>query len=401
MRKRVTLEVGDQRRWPASVLITKVDRQQTKGDNTPSGGGGGPGSVPGQWPDNFTDLFDRDINRTVKQNEFTNGFLVWNDDARIAWGNSTDGHQWNVIQTGQIDTVDFGISDNGGAGVTSDKGFLIFDADNVSPNWTVAGVDYGTINAIHQSPDWTLESVIHFNHYNTFPGSVQQKAQMTFLVGNGLIWLSLSFTDAPSFDYSELLILETGDGGATTQQNSPDFDFAWGVPYHVKWEHSVTSGISRAKVWDDTGAEPDAWNIQDVAYDIRPFLEPEVIFNADLAVGPDSSLQTGNEPTDYIRVDFDYIYLYAAGTQPGSSSFGPPAYYGKSYGPVLVAIADGVSSVFTLPYPKKYQSGTLEVSVNGINQPVIEVSPADGTFSLGWIPLLGDEIVAAWTVPNA
>lgn len=77
----------------------------------------------------------------------------------------------------------------------------------------------------------------------------------------------------------------------------------------------------------------------------------------------------------------------------------PTAYYGEAYGTVLVAIADGATSSFTLPYPTAYVPGTLQVWVDGVRQTATEISATAGTFSLPWTPELGDRIDAAWRVP--
>ncbi len=78
---------------------------------------------------------------------------------------------------------------------------------------------------------------------------------------------------------------------------------------------------------------------------------------------------------------------------------GAVAYYGNSYGPVQVAVADGIVSSWTLPTPAAYIPGTLEVKVDGIPQIATETAPASGTFSLPWVPGAGDIISATWRVP--
>ena len=85
-----------------------------------------------------------------------------------------------------------------------------------------------------------------------------------------------------------------------------------------------------------------------------------------------------------------------------NSSLGPPqatAYTGALYGRQRVAYADGATSSWTVPYPGAYQTGTLTVWVDGVQQDSTEVSPSAGTFSLPWIPGSGDEIAASWRVP--
>lgn len=80
-------------------------------------------------------------------------------------------------------------------------------------------------------------------------------------------------------------------------------------------------------------------------------------------------------------------------------SLPPSAYYGEVYGAIDVAIADGAASSWTLPYPTVYVPGSLVVYVDGVRQTCTETSPSAGTFSLPWVPALGDYISAQWRVP--
>ena len=77
----------------------------------------------------------------------------------------------------------------------------------------------------------------------------------------------------------------------------------------------------------------------------------------------------------------------------------PTAYTGAFYGQTVVGIADGATSVFTVPYPSAYQAGTLVVWVDGVEQDATETSPTTGVFTLPWAPGAGDQVSASWRVP--
>jgi len=270
----------------------------------------------------FVDTFDnREIPRSIHYNwdeEHLPGelFHFFGPSDVIPWGITSDGfHQWHVNQSDESDRLDLGAESLlGGFGVGSGflgngAGFMSFDKDNVVPNFSFAQIHSNEIPAIWDG-DWTFETIVHLNHHKTFSGE-HDRVTLDIIAGDANVALSLSFD--PGFfagPYSQFGMQESN---SLTYETNPDgLSLGYGIPWHIKWEHFPSTGVARAKIWEEGSLEPD-WQLTDDVFDYRPYRPSDVGSPdfPDLIIGPDSSLRTGSDPTDYVRLDFEYIFIYS------------------------------------------------------------------------------------------
>lgn len=144
----------------------------------------------------------------------------------------------------------------------------------------------------------------------------------------------------------------------------------------------VLSGLTYAKVWPLLEPEPADWTGPGTS---AALTEVRVV----TVFGP---------AVTTFAIDYDVlVYLPTWCDFPPA----PVAFAGQIYR-AHIATSDGTTAEFSLPtYPGTgYVSGTLQVYVDGVWQPVTEssVSPP-GSFELGAIPDDGDEIDAVWRLP--
>lgn len=150
-------------------------------------------------------------------------------------------------------------------------------------------------------------------------------------------------------------------------------------PFHVHLTHD--GDTFKAYVWA-SGSEPTTPNLTLSRYNATPTPIARVTAAANFQFNTAGSFQA---------LWFDSLSIFGLGRSQ-------PAYYGSDYS-TLVATADGVTSSWTLPYPTAYVPGSLVVYVDGVRQTAVEDDPAAGSFSLSWVPAMGDYISAQWRVP--
>lgn len=145
----------------------------------------------------------------------------------------------------------------------------------------------------------------------------------------------------------------------------------------------ATIGIlGRLQMWEKADLEPTGWGILHIN-----------------GAGSANSFAEFNNGGGSVSMFVDNLDI--TGLNRCTQEDSDIAYQGAMYGPVLIATADGVTSIFTLPaYPGGgYVPGTLSVYVDGMWQPVTQTDPAAGTFDLVVDPDAGDVIYAGWRVP--
>lgn len=376
MRKRVTLEVGDQRRWPASVLITKVQRQQTKGDNVPTGGGGGTGTgtpVPSDCNDHcVTDTFQRTV---------ASGFGGAIDSGQT-W--QEDAHYNASVTPGLATLMDSPLYTAGAGGTTHTERVFLDVSDcgrsnqrDIYIDWfadlfessNLGTADYPVAGYYYLNQDF-FSSTYHWNTWGITYGTGLGKNIILTCYG-GILYGFMAITGTIYY-YPPVAIGAFGASDAYT--------------IHISLGMSQTT----AAIWrPDFESEPAPQLVKNVS-------SSQWGDNGDTESGGFHYLTA--ESTS--KNDTSQAYLIGLVNYRESTPPCPPtAFYGNNYGMVLVAIADGISSQYQLPYPYSYVSGTLSVTVNGVQTIAQEISPALGTFSLNFTPNAGSEIYAKWQVP--
>lgn len=376
MRKRVTLEVGDQRRWPASVLITKVQREQRSqmDGNPPSGPTilGNPKSCDIER--GFIDDFD---DRTLGPFSYIDLVNTWGETSlrAIPWGLTPAGGS-----TGQGGDWVWGVTGGYGYFISrgGDNGIAVEQASTL-----------GTLDGLFNAP-W--EKTFNFSckvWIEQPTGVIQNTVVVAF--GEESYWPNTG----PVF------VISGGKDGDWTWgiQNSGFVDSVYqGFSYggstwlRIRWLVDAETNMMYGKLWYDGDTEPTDWMITnpltggDTGIPTMPSY-----FNFDVL-----RYTFGSPDNGPLEIRWD-----DASFNCDDATLGKSATVGQLYGPVFVATGNGSTSSWNVPFPFAYVPGTLDVRVNGISQDVNEDDPAGGVFSLDWTPLTGDEITAAWVVPNA
>lgn len=354
MRRRVTLDVGDQRRWPASILITKVDRQVTK-DNAgkkdrPTGGGGGggaggSGAVAGtiaiDWLSSVTVVF------TLLAPVFP-ATVIPGVFFRAGISGFSGENRWV----------------NGGVGIAGfGHPYALYLVSGDGLGNLVVGDDI--------TPIVGDQIVLTLGASDSIASAQVGSSRITTPIT--VPWPYFGQNGSPTKDFTGIAIggrvrVESVEvDGHTLDNFSRVVDTEWGVASgaDLVWYEENTSGPPSPAIWSVNG-------------------------DAGLFEATGTSLQRTEATLD----------LNSFGVRPGSEGSGAVAYYGQPYGAVFVATADGFTSQWTLPYPTSYVTGSLNVTVNGIAQVVRNIDPVNGVFALNFTPASGADIYATWTVPN-